>query len=562
MRRRLTGRGSGRFLPIKTVSAKRHRRFYVRNMNGPVVRLIDATRTPYDLSIASARTCYSSKGIIYPEDVSATPKAVELRDRIARSTLQAGHLTTRQHPHFIFTIDNVSRHLVWCFLHSHPFYNSEQVSQRYVEVKADRYHVPSSLDRDETLRALYLQVMQKMTEAYFELIRLLEPEAERIFYSIFPARRKSHDRWKNTIHKKAMETARYVLPVATHTYLYHTINGLTLHRYRRMAQASDVPREAKDLVDAMWFAVCDHDPLYAAEMRDSLPLEETTEYRFFNEFFGGNRSESLGFSGSIEKQISKQFVREFDETLQGRIARLCGSNAEAVRTLGASVRAVLGMPSSALSDAEAMALLLDPARNRHLGSTLNESTMSRLTRSLYNVQFTYQKKISHTADSQDQRHRTVPASRPVLMRQFTGDVDAIVPELIEQCEPARQYYNEQLADLFRTIVRFLDAGGTEEEAVYLLPNAFPIRFYESGDLLNLHHKWKARTCYNAQEEIFRASVEELDQAAVVLPGLTDWLRAPCYLRKRSGERPFCPEGDRFCGIPVWNQELSEYRRVL
>jgi thymidylate synthase ThyX len=96
----------------------------------------------------------------------------------------------------------------------------------------------------------------------------------------------------------------------------------------------------------------------------------------------------------------------------------------------------------------------------------------------------------------------------------------------------------------------------------MLPNAFPIRFYESGDLLNLHHKWKARTCYNAQEEIFRASVEELDQAASVLPGLTDWLRAPCYLRKRSGERPFCPEGDRFCGIPVWNQELSEYRRVL
>lgn len=531
-------------------------------MRGPIVRLIDATRAPYDLSIASARTCYSSKGIIYPEDVSATPKARELRDRIARSTLQAGHLTTRQHPHFIFTIENVSRHLVWCFLHSHPYYNSEQVSQRYVEVKPEHYHVPSSLHRDESLKSLYLQAMTKMSDAYFELLRMLEPEVESIFYSIFPARRKSHDRWKSTIHRKAMETARYVLPVATHTYLYHTINGLTLHRYRRMAQASDVPREAKDLVDAMWYAVCDHDPLYASEMRDGIPLEETTEYRFFQEFFGNRRSDSLGFSGSLEKQMSKQFVREFDGALQGRSSKLRGFSAEAMRTLGASVRAVLGMPLSALSDKEAMELLLNPARNRHLGSTLNESTLSRLTRSLYNVTFTFQKKLSHTADSQDQRHRTVPASRPVLMRQFTGEVDVIVPVLIEQCEPAREYYNEQLTGLFRMIVQFLDSGGTEEEAVYMLPNAFPIRFYESGDLLNLHHKWKARTCYNAQEEIFRASVEELEQASAVLPGLADWLRAPCYLRRLAGERPYCPEGDRYCGIPVWNLELSEYRRML
>ncbi len=531
-------------------------------MNGPVVRLIDATRSPYDLSIASARTCYSSKGIVYPEDVSATPKAVELRDRIARSTYQAGHLTTRQHPNFIFTIDNVSRHLVWCFLHSHPFYNSEQVSQRYVEVKADRYHVPSSLDRDESLRSLYLQAMQEMTEAYFELIRLLEPEAARLFYSIFPARRRTPERWQNTIHKKAMETARYVLPVATHTYLYHTINGLTLHRYRRMAQACDVPQEAKDLVDAMWYAVCDHDPLYASEMRDSMPLEETTEFRFFSEFYGNEAADMPGFSAGLQRQMSKQFVREFDESLQGRISRLCGANDAAAGTLGASVRAVLGLPVSALSDQDALGLVLDPARNRHLGSTLNESTMSRLTRSLYNVQFTFQKKISHTADSQDQRHRTVPASRPVLMKQFTGDVDVVVPELIQQSPSALEYYQEQLSGLYRTIVRFLDAGGREEEAVYMLPNAFPIRFFESGDLLNLHHKWKARSCYNAQEEIFRASVEEIEQAATILPGLEEYLRAPCYLRKRSGEKPFCPEGNRFCGIPVWDQELSEYRRVL
>ncbi|MBW7856732.1 MAG: FAD-dependent thymidylate synthase, partial [Leptonema sp. (in: Bacteria)] len=189
-------------------------------------------------------------------------------------------------------------------------------------------------------------------------------------------------------------------------------------------------------------------------------------------------------------------------------------------------------------------------------------SLSRITRSLYNVQFTFQKKISHTADSQDQRHRTIPASRPMLMRQFTGMVDSIIPQLVEQNDSALNFYQETNQKIFANIVKFLDAGGTEEEAVYLLPNSFPIRFYESGDLLNFHHKWKARTCYNAQEEIFHASVEELKQATNVIPGLSNYLRAPCFLRKKAGTKPFCPEGNRYCGILVWNQDLSDYKRVL
>lgn len=538
------------------------------DVKGPMVRLIDATHHPFDLAIASARTCYSSKGIVYPEDVSATPQAVALRDRIARSTLQAGHLTTRQHPHFIFAIDRVSRHLIWSFLHSHPFYNSEQVSQRYVEVKPDRFHVPLALQRDERLKGLYRKAVGDATAAYFTLMPPLEAAASAQFYSVFPARKRQPDRWGATIHKKAMETARYILPVATHSYLYHSINGLTLHRYRRMVHACDVAAELRMLVDAMWQAVHEHDPLYAGEMADSVPLEDTAEFRFFDAFFSQGRDdlaarmEWIAPSGGEGRQLSRAFVSEFDEALGGRASRLCDANPSVAGNVAAAVRAVLGLPVAALSDGDAWRWLLDPSRNPHLASTLNESTLSPLTRALYHAQFTFQKKISHTADSQDQRHRTVPASRPVLMRQFTGAVDAITPELMHSSPEGKEMFQAALEQLFRSIVDFLDAGGTEEEAVYLLPNAFPVRFYESGDLLNLHHKWKARTCYTAQEEIFRASVEELEQVGSIIPGLVDCLRAPCYLRKISGVRPFCPEGDRFCGVAVWNQELPEYRRVL
>ena len=59
----------------------------------------------------------------------------------------------------------------------------------------------------------------------------------------------------------------------------------------------------------------------------------------------------------------------------------------------------------------------------------------------------------------------------------------------------------------------------EEMALYLLPNAFPIRFLESGDLLHLHHKWVHRLCYTAQEEIWRSSLEEVLAVRQVQPEL-------------------------------------------
>jgi thymidylate synthase ThyX len=113
---------------------------------------------------------------------------------------------------------------------------------------------------------------------------------------------------------------------------------------------------------------------------------------------------------------------------------------------------------------------------------------------------------------------------------------------------------------FAAINALLNEGVPEEDAFYLLPNAFPIRMISSGDLQSYQHKWKLRACYNAQEEIFRATVEELSQVRAVYPRLAEHFRAPCYLRLRVGTKPYCPEGDRFCGLPVWKYDLPQYAR--
>ena len=124
------------------------------------VILSQVIREPYNLAIATARTCYSSQGIITVSDVVKDENARQLRDRIAKSTMEAGHLTTRQHAHFVFSLSNVSRSFIWSFLHSHPYYNSEQVSQRYVEVKPDNYYVPESLSPE--LKSIYLKSVESI----------------------------------------------------------------------------------------------------------------------------------------------------------------------------------------------------------------------------------------------------------------------------------------------------------------------------------------------------------------------------------------------------------------
>ena len=46
------------------------------------------------------------------------------------------------------------------------------------------------------------------------------------------------------------------------------------------------------------------------------------------------------------------------------------------------------------------------------------------------------------------------------------------------------------------------------------------------------------------------------------PQIAEFLLPPCGQRARAGVGPFCPEGERFCGEPVWKKSRAEYLRVL
>jgi hypothetical protein len=258
------------------------------------------------------------------------------------------------------------------------------------------------------------------------------------------------------------------------------------------------------------------------------------------------------------RPVDPAWLEAFDKSLNGRSARLIDYGVNGPASVASAVRHVLGRPD--LGDGEALALVLDPGRNRYRLDTLNVGVHSPLMRALNHANYTFRKKLSHTADSQDQRHRMVPGSRPLLSRTVPSRVDVITPGLIADNPGCRAIFREIVEAQWDARARLLALGATPAQALYVLPNALAVRFEESGSLLHLLHKWTMRTCFNAQREIFDASMDEIAQVAAVHPELTHFVGPPCSVRNGLVS-PRCTEGDHFCGVPVWKSFPDVTRRI-
>jgi thymidylate synthase ThyX len=496
----------------------------------PSVTLRNAFARPYDAAIAAARTCYAPR-VVGVDEITETQRA-----SIGPLTFEGGHHTVYQHAHFEFGLENVSRQFVWSFLHAHPFYNSEQSSQRFVRLDEARAHVPEGLGAHA--RQVYDEAILAAWEDYRRLASLLKGDTQRILSKLrhltpnaSEARRRKVAR---EAEKKAIETARYVIPVAAFTSLVHTLSGIVLHRLWRMARTGDAPSESRRVVGAMVDAVRRADPDFFARVGAGPLDDEAVVERGFPRAQGGGDAA----------------VAALDAQLGARTSRLVDWSARAEQTTADAVRATTGLPPGALSDDEALERLLNPALNRYRLETLQLAVHSPLTRALFHPSYTFLKKLSHTADSQDQRHRMVPASRPLMSFTDTAAPDYVTPPLVAANPEAHEVYVGAMERAWRAKNRLLELGAPLESALYVLPNAKALRFHETGALLYLAHKWVMRTCFNAQEEIYRASMDELEQVRAVHPRLARHMGPPCVLR--AGRiTPTCTEGEHFCGVPVW-----------
>jgi flavin-dependent thymidylate synthase len=555
----------------------------------PRVRLVAHTARPYELAVASARTCYASEFVFVgrldrkgerqrttlldalpqwkheldqigrldvPHDerialVARIQGKVQSADvrvaleafadlarqrastdaRIAHSIYEAGHHTPFQHPTFVFAVEGVSRNCVESFLHNHTFYNSEQQSQRYVEMKQAQVHVPASIRSDPAARATYEAAVRTAWEAYHTLRERLADANFRTMAAIGKIKGQSEKEVRKEAEKKSQEMARYVIPIAAGTQLYHTVSGIVLLRYIRMCEAANTPREARRIVEQMVEEVRRVDPAFVAE------IQETTRPR----------------ADTIEAQLAESPTAP--ASVADQPAALLHATPDAPRLVAATVREVTG---STLPDKELLRRVLDPALNAAWGDTLNTWDHSPVLRSLRHVHYTFRKRLSLSAYAQDQRHRMTPGTRPLLSQCLRPTPDVHVPAIVAADPEALATYHAAIGALWSAMLKLRDVHGIPaDDATYLLPNATHVHFTQSGDLLSFIHKWRLRLCFNAQMEIFDASLAELRQVQAIHPELTAFLGPPCTfvaLRQpaelQDAVEACCPEAS-WCGVKVW-----------
>jgi hypothetical protein len=317
-----------------------------------------------------------------------------------------------------------------------------------------------------------------------------------------------------------------------------------LHRLLRMVNTSDAPHEARLVISEMVRLVKEWDPYFF----DKVGLEPIAAGDVAEGTFPKPRGDA------------DRFADEFDRRLGGRWSLLRDTSPDAEEIVAESVRSTFGLTADDMGDDEAIDRVMNPARNRYRLDILNVSYHSPLMRALHHATYVFEKRLSHTADSQDQRHRMVPASRPLLTFADTARPDYITPRLIAANPRANAVYQESMAEAWAAKNRLLELGVPLEFALYILPNAKTLRFVESGSLLALLHKWTLRTCFNAQEEIYLASMDELEQVRAAHPRIGRHIGPPCVIRNGLIS-PRCTEGTHFCGVPVWKDFPAAVRRL-
>lgn len=499
----------------------------------------------------AARTCYSPS-LQTPHDyLRKSEKYKAKTDEIIQSTKEAGHLTTRQHVYYTFALEGVSRHAI-NFLHSQPHYNSEEVSQRYVNFKESSPIIPDL--GSEELNQQAKEIGKKLIRNYETLYHLLIPTAKAEIIKRFPGR--NNAKWEkqndDEAKKKSQEIARYLLPLGTPTNLYFSISELTLIRLNHLKNTFPAQPEMGNLIDAMIDIVATVDPSIISEV--GTPIDPIGLYKNRH-----SRPDRESIKINTYTTIS-QHKSEFDELIFGKDIHIDPLDKNIGEKIARSVRLTLNLDKSQISDSEAIALLLDPAKNKLLTSVYGEIVMDHLSQCLNQVNISALVSLSHTANYQLQRHRGLDHTTPLILDIPDLEKDIIVPNLLLENTDALAFYLSTLNTHINSLHELSDQGVSLENLQYLFPNSVRIRKSISGPLSYFFHLIKSRTCLTAQEEIYSVAVSLAEQISQSCPELAPYFikPAPCGVRSLGGIRPQCPEGKRFCGVRVWDLNIDQY----
>lgn len=140
-----------------------------------------------------------------------------------------------------------------------------------------------------------------------------------------------------------------------------------------------------------------------------------------------------------------------------------------------AVRYILGVTPEALSDGEALEIVLDPNKNPLLAQVNGDIVIDHLSQSLNQAQISAVMSLSHTANYQLQRHRALDHTTPLVLAIPKTESDYVIPTILNSNQEALIYYLETLANHSQTLQDLSDQGVSLEHLQYLLPNAVRVQ---------------------------------------------------------------------------------------
>lgn len=482
----------------------------------------------------AALTCYSPDLLTPLEFIKRGDKHKDRVQRVAADTRDSGHHSTREHKTYIFAVSNLSRNAIYK-LHSQPFHVTDQESQRYVTMSDEGLILPKT--GNEQADRLIETAASELFEGYEQLTTLLFPLAHELYLKRFPG--KQNEKWAKDVDseakKRSQEIARYLLPLSMGANLYHSLNELTLIRLAKLTQTDQRDPELYYFVKSMIDAVAAVDPTIHEEIGEPLDITTIPDYDPYTA------------------------ADEFDASLAGLSGRL-DINESIDHQLARAVRLTLCASEKALPDDEAINLVLNPAKNPVLASVNGEMVIHQLSRALNQVNLSALVTVSHVIDSQLQRHRGIAHTRPLVLPIPRLEQDIVIPSLVRENPAALELYLRLQANNIAHIQELAVLGINENTLSYLHTNATRIRKSINGPLGAFHHLFRLRTCLNAQEENYNLARTLVQQLPLTSPLIAAHFEkpAPCGVRVRAGLAPICPEGKRYCGIPVWKSTIDAY----
>lgn len=457
--------------------------------------------SPRDITVAAARECYS-KRTITPDECTQW----HMSDVLLKDLFVAGHTTTLEHWHITFALEGVSRHFIWRYLHGFPFYSTDQQSQRYVEMKKENFYIPSNiLDEDK-------KDWENFYETCYDKYQELIPK----YVKHFNDNDLLNKQTKKSEHKKALEFARYLLPIGQTANMKYTLNLITLLRLigylSSLDESFEVYEEAKEFAFEMEKIILDIEPKLE-------PLIKLSKNEFQN---------TLSKIDNIKTDYNKTFER-----FNGNMTNLLSAE-------NLNLKSILN---------------IEKTQNFKMNPVLQNFEI--------NEDFVSEILVSHSCDSQNQRHRTTFGFRDKIENYFIELKEKYyIPKMLElDLELKREY-----VDFMDYIYIFFDKQKEKynfNTAIYLLPNAQKVYFIEKNSMAYFPHKAQKRLCFNAQEEIFYMTKEMVLSLEKHIDIWDYNLIAPCHVNDKYGIKPTCPEGSRFCGVKVWKfKDIKELERII